>query len=766
VARRRRRLTKKQKMTLKMKRKLALLFVVIVLILIGIIVRLVYINRVSGERYTKKVLSQQDTNSMVLPYKRGDIYDRNGTVLATSEKVYNVILDPGVLWENHDEDPKKDYVEPTLQALVTYFELDRSELDTIMQEKKSSHYVMLKKQLTKEEVEEFEAYEDERDDKGNKKHRISGVWLEDSYIRRYPYRTLGCNVIGYTVSGNVGQYGIEQKYSDVLNGEDGRSYNYLNEDLEQSKSVKAPTDGNSVVSTIDVTLQGIVEKYIDKFIEDYTNKYVEGPAAKNIGVIMMDPQSGEVLAMAGDVDFNLNDPHDLVGNGYIPQDVYDAMEGNPHILVDKGYMLEREYTQLETNGKLDKENLELFLQNQMWRNYCISDGFEPGSTVKPLTVAGALEAGIISDSTTFLCDGGQAIVEGQKPITCAKKSGHGIISLEGSLMFSCNDALMQIGAMEGYDTFLKYQQIFNIGLKTNIDLPGETNNASTVFSKENMGPTELATSSFGQGYNMTMIQEAAAFSSVINGGYYYKPHVVKKILDSNGGTVENINPVLVKQTVSAKTSALIRQYLYHTMYGTADGNGNNPTGRKARVAGYTMGGKTGTAEKIPRSARKYLVSFIGFAPADNPQVVCYVVVDEPNAVDHITQASSVYAQEIFKNIMKEAMPYMNIYATEEIPEDMREEVEAENAAKAEQEDGQEGGGTGEEGEEPEEDTLPEGYLTDPNTGEQVKMPTEEEVQSREEDGILGGIESPLFPKEEPEEPEEPEEGEGQEDPEE
>ncbi len=333
-------------------------------------------------------------------------------------------------------------------------------------------------------------------------------------------------------------------------------------------------------------------------------------------------------------------------------------------------------------------------------------------------------------------------------------------------MFSCNDALMQIGAMEGYDTFLKYQQIFNIGLKTNIDLPGETNNASTVFSKENMGPTELATSSFGQGYNMTMIQEAAAFSSVINGGYYYKPHVVKKILDSNGGTVENINPVLVKQTVSAKTSALIRQYLYHTMYGTADGNGNNPTGRKARVAGYTMGGKTGTAEKIPRSARKYLVSFIGFAPADNPQVVCYVVVDEPNAVDHITQASSVYAQEIFKNIMKEAMPYMNIYATEEIPEDMREEVEAENAAKAEQEDGQEGGGTGEEGEEPEEDTLPEGYLTDPNTGEQVKMPTEEEVQSREEDGILGGIESPLFPKEEPEEPEEPEEGEGQEDPEE
>ena len=326
-------------------------------------------------------------------------------------------------------------------------------------------------------------------------------------------------------------------------------------------------------------------------------------------------------------------------------------------------------------------------------------------------------------------------------------------------MFSCNDALMQIGAMEGYDTFLKYQQIFNIGLKTNIDLPGETNNASTVFTKDNMGPTELATSSFGQGYNMTMIQEAAAFSSVINGGYYYKPHVVKKILDSNGGTVENINPVLVKQTVSAKTSALIRQYLYHTMYGAADGNGNNPTGRKARVAGYTMGGKTGTAEKVPRSAKKYLVSFIGFAPADNPQVVCYVVVDEPNATDHVMQASSTYAQEIFKNIMKEAMPYMNIYATEEIPEDMKDEVEAENAAKAGQEGGQEDGETGQEGEDPEgEDTVPEGFLTDPNTGEQVKMPTEEEIEGREDDGFLGGIESPLFGNEgqEPEEPADPE----------
>ena len=734
-----------------MKGKLALLFSIIVLALIGVNIRLAYINKTNGEKYTKKVLAQQDTASTLLPYKRGDILDRNGTILATSEKVYNLILDPKVLLQNQDKDEKKDCVEPTIRALLECFELEEADLRTALSEKKDSSYVPLLRQLTKDETMAFrELLEDK--ERGPK---IKGVWFEDSYIRRYPNDSLACHVVGYTVTGNQGQTGIEEEYSSILNGTNGRSYNYLNEDLEQAKSVKAPTDGNSVVSTIDVTLQGIVEKYIDKFIEDYTNKNIEGPAAKNIGVVMMDPQNGEILAMGGDVDFDLNDPFDLVENGYLPQEIYDAMEGNPHILVDQGYMLEREYNQLESNGKLDKENLTLFLQNQMWRNYCISDGYEPGSTVKPLTVAGALETGTVNDSTTFLCDGSQVIVEGQKPIKCAKKSGHGIISLEGTLMFSCNDALMQIGAMEGYDNFLKYQQIFNIGLKTNIYLQVVTKNASTVFTRDNIGPTELATSSFGQGYNATMIQVASAFSSVINGGYYYKPHVVKKILDSNGGTVENINPVLVKQTVSAKTSAMVKQYLYHTMYGEADSNGNNPTGKKARVAGYAMGGKTGTAEKIPRSARKYLVSFIGFAPVDNPQVVCYVVVDEPNAADSTTQASSAFAQEIFKNIMKEAMPYLNIYATEEIPADMQDEVDAENAAKAQPEEEE-----GQEGEPPEEEEpIPEGILTDPNTGEQVKMPTEEEIEQEGDTGFLNGIISPLLGNEGEEEqkPEEPQE---------
>ncbi len=699
MSRHRRRLSRRQRGILKMKRKLALLFVVIVLLLMGIIVRLVYINRVSGEQYKKRVLAQQDTKSQTLPYKRGDIYDRNGTVLATSEKVYNLILDPGVLWKNYDEDAKKDCVEPTLSALVEYFDLDRSELNTIMQEKKDSHYVMLKKQLTKSEVQDFEEAMDDKDS------RIEGVWLEDTYIRRYPYDSLACNVIGYTVSGNVGQYGIEQQYSDTLNGEDGRTYNYLNEDLEQEKNVRAAVDGDSVMSTIDVTLQEIVEKAIDDFQEKYTNNFREGEAgSKTAAAIMMDPNTGEILAMASNRKYDLNQPYDLVANGIATQEESDAM------------------TEEERLDKL----------NELWRNFCVSDTYEPGSTAKPITVAAALESGVVHDGDTFLCDGRQNV--GGHEIWCAKKIGHGVIDLEGSLKFSCNDALMQIAAKLGEEEYSKYQNLFNLGLRTGIDLPGEARTDSLIYYAKDlapsdnlaMGATDLATNSFGQNFNVTMVQLISAFSATINGGYYYQPHVVKKIMDSNGGTVKNVEPILLRRPISSKTSALIRQYLYATMYGAQDANGNNATGRADRIAGYAMGGKTGTAEKIPRDKTNYLVSFIGFAPADSPQVVLYVVVDEPNAPK---QSTSSFAQEIWKNIMKQALPYLNIYPTEEIPEDMKAEVEAEQAAAAE-------AAASEEESSEEESALPEGTVVDPQTGETVQMPDPDSVD-QSDDSVLG-----------------------------
>ncbi|OUP18470.1 hypothetical protein B5F29_11095 [Lachnoclostridium sp. An196] len=659
-------------------------------------IRLVYINRVSGDQYTMKVLAQQDTNSITLPYKRGDIYDRNGTVLATSEKVYNLILDPGVLWEYHSDDATKDCVEPTLQALVNYFGQDRAELDRIMQENADSHYVVLEKQLTKDEVEEFEtAMEDSA-------NRIEGVWLEEDYIRRYPYDTLACNVIGYTVSGNVGQYGIEQEYSETLNGENGRSYNYLNEDLEQEKSVRAATDGNSVVSTIDITLQQIVENAIAEFQEKYTDAYREGDGSKTAAAIMMDPNTGEILAMASNRVYDLNNPYDVVINGL--------------------------YTEEEAENLTEEERLNAL--NELWRNFCVSDTYEPGSTAKPITIAAALETGAVHDGDTFLCDGNQTV--GSHTIWCSKRVGHGIIDLQGSLMFSCNDALMQIAAKVGEEDFSKYQNMFNLGLRTGIDLPGEARTDSLLYYSEDtapsenlvMGSTDLATNSFGQNYNVTMIQMAAAFSACINGGYYYQPHVVKRILDSNGGTVQNIEPVVLREPVSSKTSSLICQYLYNTMYGETDANGNNATGKAARIAGYAMGGKTGTAEKIPRDKTNYLVSFIGFAPAENPEVVLYVVVDEPNAEK---QSSSSFAMEIWKNIMEEALPYLNIYPTEEIPEDMVDEVEAAQEEEAAEET---------PAEEEEEETPEDGTLVDPQTGETVQMPDPESVDE-EDDSVLG-----------------------------
>ncbi len=692
----RRRISKRKQITLKIKRKLALTFSVIVLALVGIMIRLVYINRVSGDQYTMKVLAQQDTNSITLPYKRGDIYDRNGTVLATSEKVYNLILDPGVLWEYHSDDAAKDCVEPTLQALVNYFGQDRAELDRIMQENADSHYVVLEKQLTKDEVEEFEtAMEDSA-------NRIEGVWLEEDYIRRYPYDTLACNVIGYTVSGNVGQYGIEQEYSETLNGENGRSYNYLNEDLEQEKSVRAATDGNSVVSTIDITLQQIVENAIAEFQEKYTDAYREGDGSKTAAAIMMDPNTGEILAMASNRVYDLNNPYDVVINGL--------------------------YTEEEAENLTEEERLNAL--NELWRNFCVSDTYEPGSTAKPITIAAALETGAVHDGDTFLCDGNQTV--GSHTIWCSKRVGHGIIDLQGSLMFSCNDALMQIAAKVGEEDFSKYQNMFNLGLRTGIDLPGEARTDSLLYYSEDtapsenlvMGSTDLATNSFGQNYNVTMIQMAAAFSACINGGYYYQPHVVKRILDSNGGTVQNIEPVVLREPVSSKTSSLIRQYLYNTMYGETDANGNNATGKAARIAGYAMGGKTGTAEKIPRDKTNYLVSFIGFAPAENPEVVLYVVVDEPNAEK---QSSSSFAMEIWKNIMEEALPYLNIYPTEEIPEDMVDEVEAAQEEEAAEET---------PAEEEEEETSEDGTLVDPQTGETVQMPDPESVDE-EDDSVLG-----------------------------
>ena len=613
------------KFSKKMQKKLVVLFVIIALLLLGLIVRLMYIEHTSGKKYEKKVLSQQKYDSTVIPYQRGNITDCKGTILATSVDVYNVILDCKVL--NSDSAD----IDPTIDALITCFpQLNETDLRNLITDKPKSQYNVLAKKLSYEEIQAFEdmqAAEKETSDKksgdAEKKGKINGVWFEKEYQREYPYGSLASAVVGFTTSGNLGMNGVENSYNSVLNGTNGREYGYLNSDSNFEKTVIDAQNGNDVTLTIDANIQKIVEDKIAAFEEEYRDAAREGAGSKHVGVIVMNPQNAEVLAMANYPNYDSSNPRDL--SAYYTQEEIDAMD----------------------------DDTELDALNQLWSNFCITYTYEPGSTVKPFTVACGLDTGTLDPNRTFICDGYETI--SGHDIHCVNTNGHGLETVEDALKNSCNDALMQMSYDIGPENFSKYQQIFGFGTKTNIDLPGEARTDSLIYTEDQLSTINLATNSFGQNFNVTMIQVASAFSSIINGGNYYQPHVVKKITDENGNVIQEDNGTLLKKTVSSSTSELLKQYLYATV---SDG-----TGKYAKVPGYSMGGKTGTAQKLPRGQGNYLVSFIGFAPVDNPQLLVYVVVDEPNAEEEF---HSTFAQEIAKGIFEETLPYLNIYPDEDI----------------------------------------------------------------------------------------------------
>ena len=613
------------KFSKKMQKKLVVLFVIIALLMLGLIVRLMYIEHTSGKKYEKKVLSQQKYDSTVIPYQRGNITDCKGTILATSVDVYNVILDCKVL--NSDSAD----IDPTIDALITCFpQLNATDLRNLITDKPKSQYNVLAKKLSYEEIRAFEdmqAAEKEASDKksgdAEKKGKINGVWFEKEYQREYPYGSLASAVVGFTTSGNLGMNGVENSYNSVLNGTNGREYGYLNSDSNFEKTVIDAQNGNDVTLTIDANIQKIVEDKIAAFEEEYRDAAREGAGSKHVGVIVMNPQNAEVLAMANYPNYDSSNPRDL--SAYYTQEEIDAMD----------------------------DDAELDALNQLWSNFCITYTYEPGSTVKPFTVACGLDTGTLDPNRTFICDGYETI--SGHDIHCVNTNGHGLETVEDALKNSCNDALMQMSYDIGPENFSKYQQIFGFGTKTNIDLPGEARTDSLIYTEDQLSTINLATNSFGQNFNVTMIQVASAFCSIINGGNYYQPHVVKKITDENGNVIQEDNGTLLKKTVSSSTSELLKQYLYATV---SDG-----TGKYAKVPGYSMGGKTGTAQKLPRGQGNYLVSFIGFAPVDNPQLLVYVVVDEPNAEEEF---HSTFAQEIAKGIFEETLPYLNIYPDEDI----------------------------------------------------------------------------------------------------
>ena len=598
----------KRKFSKIMQKKLVLLFSLVVLAFAILIGRIIQINAMNGEKYTKVVLDQQQYDSRVIPFRRGDIVDRNGTKLATSERVYNVILDVKAMLE------KDEYQEPTIKVLKDCFGIAEEDVEELVESSPESRYNILLKGVDYNTAKEFEAIDEDEEKHPN----VKGIWLEEDYVRKYPYNSLASDVIGFSNADDVGTIGLEASYNAILNGVDGREYGYLEEGALLERTIKEAENGNTIVSTIDAELQKIVEKHILEFNETYKDNAEKGNGSLNTAVIIADPQSGEILAQASYPNFDLNKPRDI--SAY--------------------------YTEKELKKMKEEEKVEIL--NNLWRDFCVSDSYEPGSTAKPFTVAAGLETGKIRGNEVYTCGGSLVVAEDTEPINCHYTAGHGTQTIAQSIANSCNVAMMEMIKVIGAEDFYRYQSIFGFGTQTGIDLPGEAE--GILQDPELVGPVDLATNSFGQNFNVTMEQMVAGMSALINGGNYYEPHVVKQIQDENGNVIETKESVLKKRVISEQTSTMLKQYMKTVMEGTG-------TGASAAVEGYDIGGKTGTAEKYPRNSGKHLLSFIGYAPQDDPEVLIYVVIDEPNTE---SQEDSSLVLNLARSIMEEAFPYMNI----------------------------------------------------------------------------------------------------------
>ncbi len=641
-----------QKFTMGMKKKLLVLFFLVLMAFVGLGVRLILITKNNGEEYERQVLSQQQYDSTTLPFRRGEILDANGTILAYSEKVYNVILDAKLLLRN------EKYLEPTIKALVSNFDLDASFIRNYLSEHPTSQYYILAKKLSYNQISNFQEMITPGSDSYDE--NIQGVWFESGYIRKYPNGSMACDVIGFTSSDNNGMYGLEEYYNDTLCGTMGREYGYLDDDSKLERTTIPATDGDSIVTTIDGNLQNIVEKYLKEFNETYANNVRTANGSNNVGCIMMNVNTGDILAMASYPFFDLNDPRNpsaLIGMPAVDEKG-NKIKGDS--VFDSGVYITEEMLETFTDEQLYQN------YNALWKNFCITDTYEPGSVAKPFTVATGLEAGVINGSEVYYCPGFLNV--GGWDIKCHNTYGDGNVSVERGIEISCNVAMMHIGQAIGVNTFTKFQKDFGFGLKTNIDLAGEARTEGLTYNASNMGATDLAVNTFGQGFNVDMIEMITGYCSLINGGYYYEPHVVKKIVSSSGSTIKNIEPRVLRQTVSPSTSEKIIQYCESVVMG------DEGTGKTARPAGYRIIGKTGTAQTLPRGNRQYVVSFMGAAPADDPEIAIYVVVDRPNVADQST--STRLATTLVKSILTEALPYLNYPMTEELSEKEQAELAA------------------------------------------------------------------------------------------
>ena len=562
------------------RKKVMIVFVAVFFIMMFLIGRLVYLMIFCSEYYGNKAENLHERERDIKA-ARGKLLDANGTVLATNKSVCTISV-----IHNQMEEPEK-----VIAMLVK--ELGISEETARKRVEKVSSIERVKTNVAKETGDAIRAY------------GLSGVKVDEDYKRYYPYGTLASKVLGFTGADNQGILGLEVKYDEYLQGTNGKILTLTDArgiEIENAgESRLEPMNGYDLCLSLDYNIQ--------MYCEQAAKKVCTKKSADSVSVIVMNPQNGELMAMVNYPEFDLNDPFTLVG--------------------DTGESVSAE----------EKQNL----LNKMWRNQCISDTYEPGSTFKIITAAAALEEGVVKLDDAFFCPG-YKIVEDRR-IRCARTTGHGAETFETGIMNSCNPVFMELGERLGAENFVGYFKQFGLLSKTNIDLPGE---AGTIMHKtENIGPVELATISFGQSFQITPIQLVTTVSSIINGGTRVTPHFGVSVQDADGNTAKTFSYETHENICTAETSETMRYLLEKVV--------SEGTGKNAKIEGFSIGGKTATSQTLPRSDHKYISSFLGFAPADNPQVLVLVVINNPQGIYYGGTIAAPVAKEIFENIL----PYLD-----------------------------------------------------------------------------------------------------------
>lgn len=568
-----------------------------------LIFRVFFIQSIKADEYQKMAYEQQTRDRLISP-KRGEIVDRNNNPIATNESVYSISV-----INSQIEEPEK--------------------VASILSEKLELKYEdVLKKVNKKVALERIKTKVDKETADLIRNLNLVGVMIDEDIKRIYPNENMASQVIGFVGKDNQGIIGLEAKYDEYLKGKQGKILTETDsrgiELKNGSQERVAPTNGYTLVTSIDINIQ--------KYAEQTLEKVVEAKGAKRGSIILMNPQNGEIYAMANKPDFNLNEPFTI---------------NNEDLKSNWANM-----SQKDRNNAL----------NQMWRNFSINDTYEPGSTFKVMTSAMGLNEKLITPETHFNCGGGKTV--GGRYIKCWRSPrSHGSQTFVQGVQNSCNPVFMEVGEKLGADKFYEYMQIFGFNEKTGVDLPGEA--VGIMHKKENVGPVELATMSFGQSFQITPLQLLRAISSVINGGELITPHFGTKIVDENGNIVEELNYKKGRKTISKETSEQMKWILESVV--------SEGTGNKTYIPGFRIGGKTATSEKLPRRSGKYIASFCAFSPAENPQVIALVLVDEPQGVYYGGQV----AGPVMKELMENVLPYLKIepkYSEKELEMEETKEI--------------------------------------------------------------------------------------------